>query len=96
MGKAGISFFVFFLTAGCAMLPKKVQFTPFTAAAHLPKPEGAPIPLFKASVPQRPYVELGAIDVRGPEITSVVPGIRGVDYSLEAMKREARRRGGER
>lgn len=95
MKKTCLTIFALCGLAGCAMLPQKVQFTPFTEAVYPSKPEGAPIQLFKASVPQRPYVELGAIDVRGPEITSVVPGVRGVNYSLEAMKKEARKRGGD-
>ena len=95
MRKNGWAVFAVCWLAGCAYSPQRVDFTPFTDARYLPKPESAPIEIFKTQWPSRRFTEMGEIFVQGPVFLYFVGERDGYTSALDSLKEEARKRGGD-
>lgn len=95
MRKNWLYIFAACLLTGCVYSPQRVDFTPFTDARYLPKPESAPVEIFKTQLPPRRFTEIGEIFVQGPVFLYFVGERDGYTDALDSLKKEARKRGGD-
>lgn len=86
---------VAFMLTSCASKFDKVEFTALSENVYPAKQAGSQIEIFRTSLPDRPYKEIGIIMASGGGTNSVFGSSNFYENTMILLKEEARRRGGD-
>ena len=95
MNKIITSALFLFLLTSCASKFDKVEFTQLEDTTYPQKEANSKIEIYRSTLPNKPYKELGIIMASGGGTNSVFGSSNFYENSILLLKEEARKRGGD-